>query len=123
MKNHRNKILALFAITLIISACEHKSIIDPTQSEVSFKNDVQLVLSGNCQSSGCHDATNFSEFPLMTYDDLTNNGLVESGHADRSKIYKALIGEGGDNMPPSGPLPDAQIKVIHDWIEQGAKNN
>jgi len=34
-----------------------------------------------------------------------------------------MIGQGGPIMPPSGKLPDDLLKLVYDWIKQGAKNN
>ncbi|GDX51712.1 hypothetical protein LBMAG27_07590 [Bacteroidota bacterium] len=120
----QKSILKIFIITISIAmycSCTHDSLVKP--KEVSFKNDVLLVIAGNCQTSGCHGATGFSNFPLVTYEDVINNGDVESGKPNSSKIYKSINGQTGDLMPPSGVLSAVQIQIVHDWIEQGAKNN
>lgn len=109
----------------LLSACIHAPIVPPYQSAVSFKNDVQPVLIGNCTSAGCHDATAGGEqvFSLITYDDVINNGGIQAGKPAKSKLYRAISGKGDNLMPPNGKMADSQISVIYIWIEQGAKNN
>ena len=58
---------------------------------------------------------------LESYDDIMN--YVVPGNPEGSRLYKALIGDGERQMPPSGRLPDATIQLFYDWIKQGALNN
>lgn len=58
---------------------------------------------------------------LESYDDIMN--YVVPGNPEGSRLYKALIGDGERQMPPSGRLPDATIQLFYDWIKQGAPNN
>ena len=47
--------------------------------------------------------------------------MIGPGNAAGSRLYLRLIGNGfGMQMPPTGPLNAAQIKIIKDWIDQGA---
>lgn len=121
MKKIFFRFLSVSLFSILFYSCVHDSLIKST--EVSFKNDVQLVLAGNCQTSGCHSSTNYSEFPLITYDDVMNFGEVVAGKPDHSKIYKSIKGNSNEMMPPAGPMSDAQIQIVYDWILQGAKNN
>ena len=80
---------------------------------------------GNCTSSGCHGTSSGGEgiFSLMTYDDVINNGGINSGKPEKSKLYKAITSKGENLMPPNGKMADQLILKIYDWIGQGAKNN
>ena len=60
---------------------------------------------------------------MENYNDIMN--YVVPGDPENSMLYKALIGDGVQRMPPppEAPLPDAMIQTIYDWIAQGALNN
>jgi hypothetical protein len=49
---------------------------------------------------------------------------VSPGNASNSKMYKVLSANGEERMPPlpKARLTAAQMKLIGDWIDQGAKN-
>ncbi len=105
-----------------LNSCKHE--VDLTGvPEISFANDIQTILSGNCTMSGCHNTDAGSEFPLTTYEKVMDEGDVKPGNANGSELYQVLLRSGDERMPPNGPLSDIQIKKIFIWIEQGAKNN
>jgi hypothetical protein len=107
-----------------------------TAKEVSFKNDVMPIIQKYCLPCHAEDNYNPSELSLDTYDQLTSGGKhgspVVPGKSGESILSKKLHAD-----PPFGkpmPLkrrqqpeqtwvPDDLIKVIADWIDQGAKNN
>lgn len=115
----------LLLILINFTNCTHMQIVNPNQPAVSFKDEVQPVLVGNCTTSGCHGASTGGEhlFPLLTYDDVINYGGISAGKPEKSNLYKAITGKGENRMPPNGAMPDAQISIIYNWIAQGAKNN
>jgi zona occludens toxin (predicted ATPase) len=89
------------------------------QATVSFSKDVwpifeQYVVKAHGGKGGVF---------LENYNDIMN--YVVPGDPTNSMLYKALIGDGVQRMPPppEAPLPDAMIQTIHDWIAQGALNN
>jgi hypothetical protein len=49
--------------------------------------------------------------------------VVKPGDPEGSLLWQRLNGQGGPAMPPEGPLNADLLKVIYDWIKQGAKNN
>ena len=52
---------------------------------------------------------------------ITENGSVVPGNPEASRLYKRLLGEGGQLMPLGGPpLPDSQIETVKNWILAGA---
>ncbi len=116
-------LLSLFL--LFVAACKHEAII-PSQPVISFQNDVQPILTGNCTEAGCHGSSNTRRFRLFTYNDVMVHGKIVSGNATNSALYNSLSGKKFvSQMPPSSkpPLSDQQITSIYVWIMQGAKNN
>ncbi|MCX6291565.1 MAG: hypothetical protein NT126_07350 [Bacteroidetes bacterium] len=117
-------IFALFTLfSLTIVSCRNNPEI-PAQPVVSFSNDVQSILIGNCTQSGCHGNKEFRRFSLTTYDQIMASGTVIAGDSHNSNLYKAITGR-NNIMPkaPQSPLNDRQISYIYVWIAQGAKNN
>ena len=89
---------------------------------ISFKNDIQSILAGNCTMSGCHNGNGHEdEFSLETYDEVVKH--IKPGNSHSSELYLAVANRSANPMPPAGPLPTASIQKIYLWIEQGAKNN
>ena len=101
---------------------------DPTDAgrpSPSFQDDVLPILTNRCAFAGCHVAGGPYGIDLRTYDAVIAGGndgaIVIAGNARRSELVEQIV-EG--KMPPSGPpLPAAQIQLIIDWINEGAKNN
>ena len=90
---------------------------------VSFTNEVQPIIAGNCNQSGCHGDVDTEEFKLTSYEDIMSK--VSSGNARKSDLYRVITGRTFEFMPPSpsSPLNDDQIRTIFVWIEHGAPNN
>jgi hypothetical protein len=74
----------------------------PTQSIVSYSNDIAPILALNCV--GCHN-------------NLNNHAGVSNWSS------KALTEMKNGSMPPNGQLPPGFIKKFEDWTTQGKKNN
>jgi hypothetical protein len=109
-------------ITALFFSCLHKSDI-PAQPEISFSQQVQPIIIGNCTESGCHDNANSGigeRLPLMTYNDISRE--VTPGDARGSRLYQAIT-SATQKMPPAGYMNESSIQAIYLWIEQGAKNN
>ena len=77
---------------------------------VSYINQIRPILDANCQLSPCH-GTNGNIPTYATYNDV-------KAKADRIKIRT-----GDKTMPPNSPLSDDNIKLIADWVDQGAPEN
>lgn len=79
----------------------------------------------NCFS--CHgDGRNRGGFSLETYESMMAGGedgqMIKRGDGEGSPFVKYLRGKLQPQMPRKRPpLPDADIKAISDWIQQGAK--
>jgi hypothetical protein len=116
-------LLLLISTTITLTSCKHDVDLS-TAPTISFKDDIQAIISGNCAMNGCHGNDNQSEFSLTSYNSVMSEGDVKAGDANGSKFYQVLlINFGEKKMPPNGPLTDIQIKKVFIWIEQGAKNN
>lgn len=114
-------LLILSSITL--NSCKHDLDLSSAPT-ISFKNDIQAIISGNCSMNACHGNDDRSEFPLTTYAHVMDEGGITPGNAKDSEFYHVLlINYGEKKMPPNGPLTDIQIKKVFLWIEQGAKDN
>jgi hypothetical protein len=102
--------------------------------KVDFVKEVQPILESSCVK--CHGADPKGKKPKGEYDITTKaatfkggsskNDLVP-GKAEESLFYKTLlaaVGTGDDEvgrMPyKKDPLPAEQIKILKDWIDQGA---
>ena len=101
---------------------------DPTDDgrlSPSFQDDILPILTNRCAFAGCHVAGGPYRIDLRTYDAVIAGGyegpIVIAGNARRSELVEVIV-EG--EMPPGGPpLPVAQMQLIIDWINEGAKNN
>jgi hypothetical protein len=112
---------------------------------VEFASDIQPVFTGNCALSGCHAGANPNppEKPMSlemgnAYDNIVNVSAgqlpsmdrVEPGQPDDSYLVHKIqgtqgtVGGSGVQMPATGgPLPDATIDMIRQWVTEGAANN
>ena len=127
------------------TACTNESpslriipVIPPGNAPISFSSDVQPIFTRSCAKFGCHIAAtapfgfvleqgqayvNLVGVPSVEDPTLKR---VEPGRSDLSYIIRKLEGNApGFRMPADGPpyLPDAEIQLIKDWIDQGALDN
>src|SRR4051812_34848099 len=107
-------------------AAQQRSAMPPASTaKVDYEKDVQPLLEQNCYS--CHgDTVQQSGLRL----DLRQNALrggdygpvIMPGKSADSKLIKRLVdGDGGMQMPPTGPLSAEDIGVLRAWIDQGAE--
>ena len=98
--------------------------------EVSFSHDIQPILNTKCLT--CHGDQGTVGLELTSYSTVIKGSdrgsVIIPYDADNSFLYQkvALDNPGtGDRMPEDGPpyLTDNYIKLIGDWIDQGAKDN
>ena len=99
--------------------------VDAGRPSPSFNADILPILTNRCAFAGCHVAGGPGGIDLRTYDAVIAGGndddTVIAGNARESELVDQIV-EG--EMPPDGPpLPAAQIQLIIDWINEGAKNN
>lgn len=92
--------------------------------EVCFDTQILPMIVSNCAQSGCHDSKSKRDgYELTSYDKILKKG-ISKGNAGNSKLYKVMIDTGEDRMPPApnARLSATQLKLMADWINQGAKN-
>jgi ankyrin repeat protein len=92
--------------------------------KIDFEKDVQPILSQKCYV--CHgDEVQQSGLRLDKRQNALRGGdygpVINPGNSAESKLIKRLVnGDGGLQMPPTGPLPDEEIGILGAWIDQGA---
>src|SRR6266511_2256851 len=116
----------LFAMALPLAAQTQQTQLPPAATiTVDYEKDVKPILAHNCYS--CHgDTVQQSGLRL----DLRQNALrggdygpvIVPGKSAESKLIKRVVdGDGGLQMPPTGPLTDDEIGILRAWIDQGAE--
>jgi hypothetical protein len=88
-------------------------------------DDVLPIFQSSCAKSGCHNAASAQKgYVFDSYANIVRKD-IKPGNAAGSKVYKMLIETDEDDRMPKLPYPrllPAQIQLIKDWIDQGAKN-
>lgn len=118
-------VILLFIFPSFFISCRHEPQV-PDYPIISFSNDINPIISGNCTMSGCHGSINPQEFSLVGYENLMKDENIIAGKPHSSKIYESIIATGGEDLmprPPYSRLTNQQIELIYLWILQGAKNN
>ena len=90
-------------------------------SQQQIAQDAYAIFEQSCLI--CHGPDGaYRETLLIEHNTLiTENGSVVPGNPEASRLYKRLLGEGGQLMPLGGPpLPDSQIEIVKNWILAGA---
>ena len=90
-------------------------------AQLQIAQDAYAIFEQSCLI--CHGPDGaYKETLLIEHSALvTPNGSVVPGNPEASRLYKRLLGEGGQLMPLGGPpLPDSQIETVKNWILAGA---
>jgi hypothetical protein len=103
---------------------------------VSYSRDIIPIIEDKCLRCHTEEKSNPSELYLDSYSSLMEGGKhgkpVLPGKGEQSILVQKLGASVpfGDRMPlkrksaPTGNyLTEEQVKLIADWIDQGAKNN
>ena len=97
----------------------------PADVQVDFDQHVKPILATKCHA--CH-GTKQQQSGLRL--DKRQNALrggdygpvIIAGKSTESKLILRLVsGDGGMQMPPTGPLPAEDIGILRAWIDQGAE--
>jgi hypothetical protein len=141
----RAGVLSLVAMLCLSAACDNTSDDGMEAGEtgggaLSYADDIQPIWEDNC-TAGCHmpGGTAAMVLDLSTadsYDSLvgslsgqaTTMELVEAGSSANSYLVAKLrgtqttAGGTGGQMPlgTGGPLPEATIALIEQWVDDGA---
>lgn len=114
--------MQLATMTLIVLAFTSAAKADDQQ--VSFEKDVLPIFKASCIS--CHKADKKKgKLDMSTYAELIKGGKqgnpVKPGDPAKSLIVEMISGKEPE-MPEKGDkLTDAQVRIISEWIKQGAK--
>jgi len=97
------------------------------------------ILEPSCATAGCHSTLTGAAGVSLdgrdgAYNILTGHvcgepirpqdpprNYVTPGAAEYSTLIHQLRGDDRDVMPPDTPLPDVEIELIANWIDNGAK--
>ena len=109
-------LLSLFSFAAVAQA----------QEKVDFATQMQPILAARC--SKCHGEEKASaKLKLHSADAISafekKDKLLVAGKPDESELYKRIVlpAEDKKRMPKGAdPLPEAEIALIKQWIEQGA---
>ena len=112
--------ILLFSAAVLLFA----SAASADDAEELFKRKVRPLFERKCFD--CHSSKADevkSNLKLDTLEDILKGGdngpAVEPGNAEGSFLLKAVRYEVEDyQMPPSGRLSDAEIKVVEEWVKK-----
>src|SRR5436309_2128886 len=96
----------------------------PVNAKIDYEKDVQPILAQKCYS--CHgEEVQQSGLRLDRRQPALRGGdygpvIIPGKSADSKLIRRVVDGDGGLQMPPTGPLSDEEIGILRAWIDQGA---
>jgi mono/diheme cytochrome c family protein len=130
----KNTWIAVLSGTAFMASLAVTPIIRADDKKIDFVKDIQPILATSCVA--CHGADPKGKKPKGKYDLTTKAGALKGGenkkdlvpgNAKESLFYTTLlaaVGSGDDEvgrMPyKKDPLSADQIKLLMDWINQGA---
>ncbi len=96
-------------------------------SKIYFNQQILPILLNTCATTGCHDPiTKEDGVVLNSFENVIRTGDIKAFDPGGSKLYKAITERDLKKRmppPPMNELNTDQIKLIFDWINQGAKND
>jgi ankyrin repeat protein len=116
--------IALFIISASLALAE-ATLPPPANRKIDFVKDVQPLLEQKCYS--CHgEEAQQSGLRLDRRQPALRGGdygpVIVVGKSAESKLIRRLVnGDGGLQMPPTGPLTPEEIGILRAWIDQGAE--
>lgn len=122
-------LIVLFS-SLLAAACGES--VAPV--DVSYQEHIQDAIFNLSCLVACHDSARQAGLELTSWETLMEGGdngpVVEIGNAEASPLVWSVEGRNDlgisvSLMPPAGfpQLNGTEIRLIKDWIDQGAKNN
>ena len=118
--------LAMIVLGGIVTGCYYDVVTpkDPNKppQNVSLQYDLQPIFSSECGISGCHAAGDHKPYLVQdsAYTNIVSGGFVNTTLPSSSILYQEIS---SGAMPPGGKLPDTDIRMVLDWITNGAQNN
>lgn len=86
-------------------------------AKVSFKSQVATVLVKNC--GNCHVRQQRGDFSAANYSALMDSTHVATGKPDESRIVEVIVD--GEMPPGNRKVPAEDLKILKQWIAEGAK--
>ena len=77
-------------------------------SLVTFSTDIQPIINANCITCHQDPPRNGAPFPLLDFDQVSTRAALVLGQVNAGL------------MPPSGRLPNSEIALIRQWVDDGA---
>src|SRR5437773_2927945 len=112
-------------LTVCLITLHFSSVVVFAQTKpVEFNRDIRPILSNHCFV--CHGPDNNLRKAKLRLDDEKNahKNVIIAGQPLLSEVFRRLITDDEDEkMPPPRTkkvLTQAEIQLVHDWIEQGA---
>ncbi len=111
-----------FIVVLFGAAAQEKP-----KAKLTYAKDVAPVIKQYCLPCHLAENENPSELALDTYETLLKGGkhgeTVVAGKPDKSNFYLKLLPKPpfGKQMPRKKTMTEEEIKILYDWIAQGAK--
>lgn len=115
--------LALVLVFAVTGAAQTNSS-GSANTRIDFERQVQPILAEKCHS--CHgEEAQQAGLRLDRRQAAMRGGdygpVIVPGNAAESKLIRRVVsGDGGLQMPPSGPLSREEIDILKAWIDQGA---
>jgi ankyrin repeat protein len=110
--------------TLLVGQADTK--LPPSATiQVDYKQHVQPILAANCYS--CHGPRQQqSGLRLDKRQNALRGGdygpvILPGKSAESRLIHRLVSGDGGLQMPPTGPLTAEEIGILRAWIDQGGE--
>ncbi len=124
-----NRTLCTLAVLAIANPLLAADPTDAKAGQISYYKQVRPIFQQHCQ--GCHQpAKAGGGYNMTVYADLLKKGDrdkpgIVPGKPDASFLVQLIRPEAGKSEMPRGkaPLADPQIKLIVDWIAQGAADD
>ena len=117
-------LLVILSVSLSVSAFADAKLPPAATHKIDFEKDVQPILAQKCHA--CHgDDAQQSGLRLDKRQNAMRGGdygpVIMPGNSAGSKLILRLVnGDGGLQMPPTGPLSDEEVGILRAWIDQGA---
>ena len=111
-------------LLIAVSAFADSKLPPAATHKIDFEKEVQPILSQKCHA--CHgDDAQQSGLRLDKRQNAMRGGdygpVIMPGNSAGSKLILRLVnGDGGLQMPPTGPLSNDEIGILRAWIDQGA---
>ena len=116
------RLVPVVALALAASACAAETDERPAE----FAYIVKAILAPSCATATCHSARTQREGVDLSsvaaaQDTFDSRPLApQTGEPNDSELLFILRTSGESRMPVDGPLPDADIALIEQWIIAGA---